>query len=72
VTATEIIREIEALPPQEQEKVVRFAWRLGAQRKLSPNELGRLAKELAATDDPVEAVVLREEIVQGFYGGTNA
>ena len=72
MTATEIIREIEALPPQEQEKVVRFAWRLGAQRKLSPNELGRLAKELATTSDPVEAVVLREEIVQGFYGGTNA
>jgi hypothetical protein len=45
---------------------------LGAQRKLSPNELGHLAKELAATNDPVEAVVLREEIVQGFYGGTNA
>lgn len=72
MTATEIIREIESLPPQEQEKVVRFAWRLGAQRKLSPNELGHLAKELAATNDPVEAVVLREEIVQGFYGGTNA
>ncbi len=72
MTATEIIREIEALPPQEQEKVVRFAWRLGAQRKLSPSELETLAGQLAATDNAIEAAVIREEIVQGFYGGTNA
>lgn len=73
MTASEIIREIEALPPQEQEKVVRFAWRLGAQRKLSAAELGTLAEQLATTDDPLEATVLREEIVQGFYGsGKNA
>ena len=28
--------------------MVRFAWRLGAQRKLSPNELGALAEQLSA------------------------
>jgi len=73
VTAAEIIREIEALPPWEQEEVVRFAWRLGARRKLSPAELGSLAERLAASNDPEEAAVLREEIVQGFYGaGSNA
>jgi hypothetical protein len=68
VTAAEIIREIEALPPQEQEQVVRFAWRLGAWRKLSPAELGTLAERLATTSDSVEAAALREEIMQGFYG----
>ena len=69
MTATEIIREIEALPPQEQEEVVRFAWRLGARRKLSPGELGSLAERLTATSDSTEAAVLREQIVRGFYGG---
>ncbi|MEQ1859192.1 MAG: hypothetical protein ABMA13_04590 [Chthoniobacteraceae bacterium] len=68
MTAAEIIREIEALPPEEQTKVVRFARRIEAHRRLSPAELGSLAERLAATRDPVEAVVLREEIVEGFYG----
>ena len=69
MTAAEIIREIETLPPDQQEQVVRFAWRLGIRRRLSPDELGSLAERLAATSDPVEAEALREEIVQGFYGG---
>jgi hypothetical protein len=68
VTATEIIREIEALPPQQQAEVVRFAWQLGIRRKLSPSELGDLGTRLASTDDPIDAAVIREEIVQGFYG----
>jgi len=73
MTAAEIIHEIEALPPQEQEKVVRFAWKLGVGRRLAPAELGLLAERLATTSDCVEATVLREEIVQGFYGkGSNA
>jgi hypothetical protein len=69
MTASEIIREIESLPPGEQDQVVRFAYRLGIQRRLSPAELGALAARLSATADSVEADVLREEIVQGFYGG---
>src|SRR5678816_2670521 len=68
MTAAEVIREIEALPPEEQAEVVRFARRLGARRKLSPEELGSLAERLAATDGPFEATVLREELVEGFYG----
>jgi hypothetical protein len=68
MNAAEVIREIEALPPEEQAKVVQFARKLDAQRKLSPEELGSLAERLASTGDPVEAAVVREEIVAGFYG----
>jgi hypothetical protein len=68
VTVTEIIREIEALLPNEREQVIRFAWRLGAQRKLSPDELGNLAEQLTTIDEPLETTALREEIVRGFYG----
>ena len=68
MNAAEVIREIEALPPEEQAKVVQFARRLDAQRKLSPEELGSLAERLASTGDPAKAAVLREEIVAGFYG----
>jgi hypothetical protein len=68
MNATEIIRQIETLPPPEQEEVVRFAIRLGFRRRLTPPELGDLASRLAGTDDAVDAAALREEIVQGFYG----
>lgn len=69
MTGTEIIREIEALPQREQDDVIRFAYRLGTRKKLTPAELGSLAERLAATTDSEETAVLREEIVQGFYGG---
>jgi len=36
--------------------------------KLSPEELGRLAKRLAKTTDPTEAARLREHMTRGFYG----
>lgn len=36
--------------------------------KLSPEELGLLARQLAATSDPVEAARLRERLTRGFYG----
>lgn len=35
---------------------------------LSPEELGLLAKKLAATSDPVEAARLKERLTRGFYG----
>ncbi len=68
MTASEIISEIEALPPDEQVFVVRFAWRLGYRRRLSPAELGDLANLYAVASDGEDAAVLREEIMQGFYG----
>jgi hypothetical protein len=68
MTATEIIRQIETLPPEEQAKVVQFAYRLDARRKLSGGELSELAERLVDARDPGEAASLRAAIVQGFYG----
>ena len=68
VNAGEIIREIEALPRDEQVQVIRFVYRLDAERQLSGGELASLAERLAATDDPADALLLREAIVRGFYG----
>ena len=36
--------------------------------RLSPEELGLLAKRLAAANDPKEAARLRQRITRGFYG----
>jgi hypothetical protein len=35
---------------------------------ISPEELGLLAKRLAASKDPKEAARLRQRITRGFYG----
>lgn len=72
MTATEIIREIEGLPSGEQAAVIRFAYRLAGKRRLSPGELGSLAEQLAASPDDAESAVVREEIIQGFYGEPRA
>lgn len=68
MTANQIIEEIESLPPEEQAKVVRFAYKLDAERQLSGPELSALAERMATTSDPAQALLLREEIVRGFYG----
>jgi hypothetical protein len=36
--------------------------------KLTPEELGDLAKRMVEENDPTEADRLQEEIVRGFYG----
>ena len=36
--------------------------------KLSPEELGLLAKKLAQSSDPLEAAKLKERLTRGFYG----
>lgn len=36
--------------------------------RLSPEELGLLAKQLAAAHDPKEAAHLKERLTRGFYG----
>ncbi|MBI5766682.1 MAG: hypothetical protein HZA93_02735 [Verrucomicrobia bacterium] len=72
MTATEVIKEIEALPPNDQAEVIRFAYRLDAQRKLSGAELSHLAERMVATETPADAAVLRAEIMRGFYGGPHA
>ena len=68
MTASQIIHEIEALPPEEQEKVVRFAYRLDAERRLTGAELSALAERMVVSTDPVETTMLRETITRGFYG----
>jgi hypothetical protein len=69
VTADQIIREIESLSREEQLKIIRFAYRLDGERQLTGNELSGLAERMARANDPAEAMMLREEINRGFYGG---
>ena len=40
----------------------------GSGNRLSPEELGLLAKELAAATDPAQAARRRERLTRGFYG----
>jgi hypothetical protein len=68
VTAQQIIEEIKRLDPKEQLGVIRFAYQLDAERKLSGAELSSLAARMTETDDVVEAARIREAIVRGFYG----
>jgi len=68
MTAIQIIQEIQSLPPEEQAKVVRFAYRLDAERRLTGEELSALAERMVQSTDPAEAAMLRETIARGFYG----
>jgi hypothetical protein len=69
MSTQEIIEQIENLPADDQAEVIRFAYRLDAQRQLSGKELTSLAERMVNASDPAEALVLREAIVRGFYGG---
>ena len=69
MTATQVIKEIADMAPDEQAKVVRYAYRLDAERQLTGDELSALAGRMSETTDPVQAARLREEITRGFYGG---
>ena len=69
MTAAEIIDEIKRLPRAEQSRVIDFVRKTGEVRRLAPEELGELAKEMAESKDPAEADRLQAEIVRGFYGG---
>ncbi|HZT31739.1 MAG TPA: hypothetical protein VFA33_17765 [Bryobacteraceae bacterium] len=40
----------------------------GKGNRLSPEELGLLAKQLAAASDPIEAARIKERLTRGFYG----
>jgi hypothetical protein len=69
MTAVEIIEEIKRLPSAEQNRVIEFVQKTAESRQLSPDELGRLAKQMTEAKDGTEAARLQEEIVRGFYGG---
>jgi len=45
-----------------------FAVLEGQGNRLSPEELGLLAKRLAAAADPIEAARIKERLTRGFYG----
>ena len=40
----------------------------GKGNRLAPEELGLLAKQLAAASNPVEAARIKERLTRGFYG----
>jgi hypothetical protein len=40
----------------------------GKGNRLSPEELGLLAKRLAAASNPIEAARIKERLARGFYG----
>jgi hypothetical protein len=69
MTAEQIIQEIKNLPPEEQAKVIRFAYRVDAEQELTGKELSSLAARMVASADPAETAMLRDAIVRGFYGG---
>lgn len=69
MNANQVIKDIEALPPAEQAAVIRFAYRLDAERQLTGNELSALAQRMTYSSDPAETALLRSEIMRGFYGG---
>ena len=68
MTASEIIEEIKRLDLKEQLGVIRFAYQLDAERKLSGAELSGLAERMVETSDELEAARIREAIIHGFYG----
>ena len=68
MTASEIIEEIKRLNPKEQLSVIRFAYQLDAERRLTGNELSTLAERMVKTSDPAEQAMVREAIVRGFCG----
>jgi hypothetical protein len=56
--------------PEAATRLLKKAFKQGTVRRsrLSPEELGLLAKRLAAASDPVEAARLKERLTRGFYG----
>jgi hypothetical protein len=48
--------------------VIRFAYQLDAERRLTGKELSSLVERMINASDPAEEAKAREEIVRGFYG----
>jgi hypothetical protein len=70
MTANQIIGEIKRLGPKEQLGVIRFAYQLDAERRLTGKELARLAERMVSATDPAEEAIIREAMVRGFYSAT--
>jgi len=63
-----IIKEIQELPPEDQDQIIKFVSVLDARRQLGGSELASLAKHMVESADPVEAMIAQEAIMRGFYG----
>ena len=69
MTTNQIIEEIKHLSPREQAEVIRFTYRLDAERRFSGQDVSALSKRFVDTADPAEAMLACGTIVRGFYGG---
>jgi len=56
--------------PEAATRLLKKAFKHGTVRRsrLSPEELGLLAKRLAAAFDPIRAARLKKKVNRGFYG----
>jgi hypothetical protein len=70
MTASEIIEEIKRLGPKEQLGVIRFAYLLDSERRLTGKELSGLAERMVKATDPAEEAIIREAMIRGFYSAT--
>jgi len=70
MTAREIIEEIKRLGSKEQLGVVRFAYQLDAERRLTGKELAELAERMVNTTDRAEEAIIRAAMIRGFYSAT--
>jgi hypothetical protein len=68
MTAAKVIEQIMHLPPEEQSRVLEFAFELARKRQLSGKELAALAQRMVDSDDPAEVGRLKRELTRGFYG----
>jgi hypothetical protein len=72
MTASEIIVEIKRLDRKEQLSVIRFAYQLDAERRLTGKELSQLAERMVNATDPAEGAIIREAMIRGFHSATAA
>ena len=68
MTAAQIIEEIKHLPSGERSEAESFIRNDDSAARLTPAELGDLAKQLGECVDPKQADQLEDQIVAGFYG----
>ena len=72
MTASEIIVEIKRLDRKEQLGVIRFAYQLDAERRLTGKALAQLAERMVNAVDPAEEALIRQAMVRGFSGASAA
>jgi hypothetical protein len=70
MTASQIIAEIKRLNRKEQLGVIRFAYQLDAERRLTGKELAQLAERMVNATDPAEEALIREAMVRGFHSAS--